>query len=124
MIEYYHSLPDGDPRKAMLKQIIDAKTRPPKEQTTFPIVTTGDGIFERRPEGLVQLKDPNTGQPLRPTARERPITEYQGKNAMYGVRASMADKTLLELEDRISVRSEEHTSELQSQSNLVCRLLL
>src|SRR2546430_2184172 len=28
------------------------------------------------------------------------------------------------LEDRIALRSEEHTSELQSQSNLVCRLLL
>src|SRR2546430_9027608 len=26
--------------------------------------------------------------------------------------------------DRVSLRSEEHTSELQSQSNLVCRLLL
>src|SRR2546427_8835365 len=26
--------------------------------------------------------------------------------------------------DEVSVRSEEHTSELQSQSNLVCRLLL
>src|SRR2546430_12738981 len=26
--------------------------------------------------------------------------------------------------DRVEVRSEEHTSELQSQSNLVCRLLL
>src|SRR2546427_7953809 len=30
----------------------------------------------------------------------------------------------LELEQAQSVRSEEHTSELQSQSNLVCRLLL
>src|SRR2546430_10921144 len=28
------------------------------------------------------------------------------------------------LRDRVVVRSEEHTSELQSQSNLVCRLLL
>src|SRR2546430_3395793 len=28
------------------------------------------------------------------------------------------------LEQRLEVRSEEHTSELQSQSNLVCRLLL
>src|SRR2546427_6460080 len=27
-------------------------------------------------------------------------------------------------QDRVAVRSEEHTSELQSQSNLVCRLLL
>src|SRR2546427_9070472 len=31
---------------------------------------------------------------------------------------------LLEVAHRILVRSEEHTSELQSQSNLVCRLLL
>src|SRR2546427_6776381 len=29
-----------------------------------------------------------------------------------------------DMEARINVRSEEHTSELQSQSNLVCRLLL
>src|SRR2546430_10724945 len=32
------------------------------------------------------------------------------------------DKRMLPFEDK--VRSEEHTSELQSQSNLVCRLLL
>src|SRR5205085_4801467 len=31
---------------------------------------------------------------------------------------------LLSQLDRVAVRSEEHTSELQSQSNLVCRLLL
>src|SRR5688572_14305030 len=30
----------------------------------------------------------------------------------------------MEFLDRIGIRSEEHTSELQSQSNLVCRLLL
>src|SRR2546430_13733289 len=33
-------------------------------------------------------------------------------------------KALYSLEVAISTRSEEHTSELQSQSNLVCRLLL
>src|SRR2546427_13271402 len=31
---------------------------------------------------------------------------------------------VLPLEARVAARSEEHTSELQSQSNLVCRLLL
>src|SRR2546430_7289529 len=33
-------------------------------------------------------------------------------------------ETLFELLDSLMARSEEHTSELQSQSNLVCRLLL
>ena len=101
MVNFYHSLPAGDPRKAILKQIIDEKTRVPEK--TFPIVTSGDGIFERRPEGLIQLKDPKTGQPLRPTARERPITEFQGKNALYGSRSLMAHKTLLDLEDKINL---------------------
>src|SRR2546430_5776037 len=32
--------------------------------------------------------------------------------------------SILELDRRDAARSEEHTSELQSQSNLVCRLLL
>src|SRR2546430_12994757 len=40
-------------------------------------------------------------------------------------RAAQADTALLALEVRPTAhRSEEHTSELQSQSNLVCRLLL
>src|SRR2546430_5822593 len=34
------------------------------------------------------------------------------------------DPTVVEALAEIGVRSEEHTSELQSQSNLVCRLLL
>ena len=90
-------LPDGT--------IVPPVMRPekPTADRNYPIVQTADGIFERRPEGLVRLKDPSTGKPLNPTARERPLTEYQGKNAMYGVRASMAHKTLLDLEEKISV---------------------
>src|SRR5688572_31403682 len=38
-----------------------------------------------------------------------------------GVRLIVAEKVLMSV---MMVRSEEHTSELQSQSNLVCRLLL
>src|SRR3989475_7493096 len=34
------------------------------------------------------------------------------------------DEAIAECKRAIAVRSEEHTSELQSQSNLVCRLLL
>src|SRR2546427_4992678 len=34
------------------------------------------------------------------------------------------DATLFQRADMVEARSEEHTSELQSQSNLVCRLLL
>src|SRR2546430_6882527 len=38
------------------------------------------------------------------------------------VRTPVGDKYVLE--EMVRLRSEEHTSELQSQSNLVCRLLL
>src|SRR5256886_6980349 len=36
----------------------------------------------------------------------------------------ISDERFFEMRDRARDRSEEHTSELQSQSNLVCRLLL
>ncbi len=104
LLEEKALLPPGDPRHAIYDAAIKKETegtRPPRE--TYPIVTTGDGIFERRPEGLVRMKDPTTGEPLRPTARERPITEYQGKNALYGSRAQMADKTLNDLEEKINL---------------------
>src|SRR5205085_5622856 len=45
------------------------------------------------------------------------ITEYRGK-------AVAATADLLKHAAAVAKRSEEHTSELQSQSNLVCRLLL
>ena len=112
MVNFYHSLPAGDPRKAILKQIIDEKTRVPEK--TFPIVTSGDGIFERRPEGLIQLKDPKTGQPLRPTARERPITEYQGKNALYGTRALQSHNILNKIEEDINTAVLASKQEIQS----------
>ena len=74
----------------------------PAAEKTYPIVQTATGIYERRPEGLVLLKGPD-GKPLVPNARERPITEYQGKNAMFGSRAQQAHQTLLDLEEKINV---------------------
>src|SRR2546427_8913485 len=40
------------------------------------------------------------------------------------MRDQFADALLPQRKKRVHLRSEEHTSELQSQSNLVCRLLL
>src|SRR2546430_6725348 len=40
------------------------------------------------------------------------------------VRTEIDYRRAAKLGDRLVIRSEEHTSELQSQSNLVCRLLL
>ena len=55
----------------------------PKERT-YPIVQTADGIYERRPEGLVKLNDPKTGQPIAPksTSAEGLSPENAGKVAM------------------------------------------
>src|SRR2546427_5204130 len=52
--------------------------------------------------------------PLESFARQAPLL------CAHVVRALQSDADL----ERIASRSEEHTSELQSQSNLVCRLLL
>lgn len=104
LMEERQGLPEGDPRIPVYEAAIAKMSeRTPTTERTYPIVNTGDGIFERRPEGLVQLKDPKTGKPLSPTARERPITEYQGKNALYGSRAQQAHDVLMGLEDKINL---------------------
>src|SRR2546427_8012871 len=46
----------------------------------------------------------------------------EGLGLGYNTRAALITRGLAEI-TRLGVRSEEHTSELQSQSNLVCRLL-
>src|SRR2546430_8606224 len=53
-------------------------------------------------------------------ARNRAGAEY----GLHRIRTLAAQQTGIESAGLISQRSEEHTSELQSQSNLVCRLLL
>src|SRR2546427_8711382 len=76
--------------------------RPPRS-TLFPYTT----LFRSVP-GHVHLKD--LGQLV---ARE--IEQVGGVAKEFNTIA---------VDDGIAMRSEEHTSELQSQSNLVCRLLL
>src|SRR5205085_7355693 len=56
------------------------------------------------------------------TPDEQPVSQYCDAFTTLGVQS--ADKLPLNSATPIGNRSEEHTSELQSQSNLVCRLLL
>src|SRR2546427_7038499 len=87
--------------------------RPPRS-TLFPYTT----LFRSRCEWLMPRKlpivrgkaDPSCGE-LTSAAGERRVKEYANRTPSAAYRTTMT-------------RSEEHTSELQSQSNLVCRLLL
>src|SRR2546427_3282104 len=75
--------------------------RPPRS-TLFPYTT----LF--RSVGIITNRDLQFEREL-----DRPIRDAMTK-----------DRLVTHLWARGSTRSEEHTSELQSQSNLVCRLLL
>src|SRR2546430_5975456 len=68
--------------------------RRPPRSTLFPYTT----LFRSRPRSLVRRSSVSASSIDATSARVRPVTT--------------------------AMRSEEHTSELQSQSNLVCRLLL
>src|SRR2546430_8146404 len=81
--------------------------RPPRS-TLFPNTT----LFRSRAVGARQLRGFGLPDVL---AHQEPHTEAQTRRDR-GLGAG--------LEVALFVRSEEHTSELQSQSNLVCRLLL
>lgn len=85
LVNFYNGLPANDPRKPLIKRVLDAKSyKAPPPEKTFPVITTPEGVFERRPEGLVQLKVPGTDKPLtqKPTAAEGLTPENAGKVAM------------------------------------------
>src|SRR2546430_12715085 len=81
--------------------------RPPRS-TLFPYTTLFRSLIEHFTR---QVCDQNNWKPI-------PFTP----EAIRGLQAHSWPGNVREL--RNVVRSEEHTSELQSQSNLVCRLLL
>src|SRR2546427_6551628 len=78
--------------------------RPPRS-TLFPYTT----LFRSEHVGVVKLPDERLTK-LASLAGARKVTQHE--------------VTLHDLLAIVGPRSEEHTSELQSQSNLVCRLLL
>src|SRR2546427_4408494 len=57
-------------------------------------------------------------------AREGPFGSVDDLRRVRGVGHATLERLRPRLERGVADRSEEHTSELQSQSNLVCRLLL
>src|SRR2546427_7961930 len=82
--------------------------RPPRS-TLFPYTT----LFRSQDPGFLNSKD----------ARAlRILSEYLEPKSRFD--HHKVDDTIVFMGSRYSDRSEEHTSELQSQSNLVCRLLL
>src|SRR2546430_8830343 len=82
--------------------------RPPRS-TLFPYTT----LF-RSPEAAEDL----------PADRIVPVAERTPAGDRVGAEGATPQHLVCRPEEHLGVRSEEHTSELQSQSNLVCRLLL
>src|SRR5688572_31724228 len=93
--------------------------RRPPSSTLFPYTTLFRSRVERqaRAAGVGDADDPRRGPA---DARERKRLIRSGEQ-LDGVEAPAV---VAHLDDAAAARSEEHTSELQSQSNLVCRLLL
>src|SRR2546430_10890057 len=85
--------------------------RPPRS-TLFPYTTLFRSLFSvPAAVGYVMI-------------RERPALAEELLSPVMVARAEAAAENLAEGRGYAETRSEEHTSELQSQSNLVCRLLL
>src|SRR2546430_11647888 len=87
--------------------------RPPRS-TLFPYTTLFRSAEEAKPHTII-LPKPVTGLPV------KVASPVEGADILVtcDITTAYAAK-----ERGVPVRSEEHTSELQSQSNLVCRLLL
>src|SRR2546427_2707432 len=88
--------------------------RPPRS-TLFPYTT----LFRSPVEGAVAQFDAAVRAGLRLIA----AAAQRRDQVAAGLRAHLAAQVMCRPVKR-AARSEEHTSELQSQSNLVCRLLL
>src|SRR3712207_7068189 len=93
--------------------------RGPPRSTLFPYTT----LFRSRCSGPRRRRPP---APRRP--REHQATAAAGRAAVWAkdeTRSRKASSTGARIAGRpVSIRSEEHTSELQSRQYLVCRLLL
>src|SRR2546430_11930617 len=87
--------------------------RPPRS-TLFPYTT----LFRSRLNATAKFNDEVSGGfSIASGALNNPLSTNQTFDTFYTRKTIGIDKAFM-------TRSEEHTSELQSQSNLVCRLLL
>src|SRR5688572_31104601 len=90
-------------------------TRPPPRSTLFPYTT----LFRSQRSQY----DPGFGRGPSETARAA-ASMLSSRSGISSPTTKSVFTGLLHSTARSPTRSEEHTSELQSQSNLVCRLLL
>src|SRR2546430_9761422 len=90
--------------------------RPPRS-TLFPYPTLFRSVHEQRPEraDFALVREADAAGVDEADAVDHPVLLH--------VRVAGHDHALLHTHQDLP-RSEEHTSELQSQSNIVCRLLL
>src|SRR2546427_7900315 len=104
--------------------------RPPRS-TLFPYTTLFRSRLQRglEPRAVVPA-DPTLVWVVEDVTMQRLVREQPGWKAMHDPltllpnREAFAMRLHEWLQECSAARSEEHTSELQSQSNLVCRLLL
>src|SRR5690606_40043463 len=100
--------------------------RPPPRSTPFPYTT----LFRSSPRRLSRDEKParseGTGRPFKVLHPGRPGSELQFRRvvAVVRIRPAVLQEPVGDEPGILAQRSEEHTSELQSRENLVCRLLL
>src|SRR2546430_13589557 len=93
--------------------------RPPRS-TLFPYTT----LFRSAHEGAEEVGAAVAHQGDHHLRRELPAVPVQGRDLDQAVQDGTLPRADGLRQAELVLRSEEHTSELQSQSNLVCRLLL
>src|SRR3989475_6905180 len=103
-------------RKAFAGQV------PPKQQTKSKAQNQAQIVLELRPDGSYAIN----GQPQELSQLDQALHQiYDQRPAkLLFIKAAPNRKYVDVMQAMDITRSEEHTSELQSQSNLVCRLLL
>src|SRR2546430_6140972 len=101
-------------------------TRPPPRSTLFPYTTLSrslasmvDHINTNETCHIMTIEDP-----IEFLIRDKRSIVNQREVGVDTLSFGQALKSALRQDPDVILRSEEHTSELQSQSNLVCRLLL
>src|SRR5206468_10663919 len=94
--------------------------RPPPTSTLFPYTTLFRSLAARLQQ-LIPAGDLGANEPARQVRMN-----HTGRLLRIGAAADRPGAALViaSSEERDQLRSEEHTSELQSRSDLVCRLLL
>src|SRR2546430_5573821 len=98
--------------------------RPPRS-TLFPYTTLFRSLpLDEYVRGVVAGEMPHRWSLVALEAQAVPARAYALATLKPGQHFDLFDDTRSQVDGGIAYRSEEHTAELQAQSNLVCRLVL